>query len=623
MIVTCILLWNRRFIRSLAWLIPAFSLFIARAVETPSEILFLDLEEADSGSFRLLEAERRPGRLKTGNGSGGSVITFQLTDATGSILSSGPAELAPGIRLEFESEDSSGGLQQIAPPVLNHRWKLRLPAIAGASRAALWRRASSGRGFDRAALGPVESRFLGEFELGTANAVSRPISPQALGNSVFKQLVDNGPRESRINLVVLSEGYRSAELTQFEADARKLSTALFKVPHWGEYAALFNVFIIEVASNESGSDHPSQGVFKDTYFSSSFDSYGLERLLTIPPNDLISDYTLGQGRVAALLKQHVPDYDLVLMLVNDTTYGGSGGSPAIASLNTQSAEILIHEIGHSYAGLGDEYDSPFPAYPDIEEPNTTRTTTRSELKWGAWVDSKTPLPTPETSAYASVVGAFEGAHYHSSGWYRPKLSCKMNSLGVGFCEVCAEAHIIGHYRRVSILDSFTPSTTLLELSGNAVTNFLVQPLPLSGRPMEIRWSVNGVVKNAASTNRFDVAAVDLGNGDHRIEALVFDPTVRVRTDPQNLLRKSQAWTVRVSGVTVPVRLGPLIVGADGSVRVTVSGGDVYGVALEASADLVQWSTVTTATVHSGSLVLLDTSPSSVRGARRYYRAVRR
>lgn len=455
-----------------------------------------------------------------------------------------------------------------------------------------------------------------------ANTVSRPISPQALGGSVFKQLVDNGPRESRINLVVLSEGYRSSELTQFEADASKLSTALFKVPHWGEYASLFNFFIIEVASNESGSDHPSQGVFKDTYFSSSFDSYGLERLLTIPPNDLISDYTLGQGRVAALLKQHVPDYDLVLMLVNDTTYGGSGGSPAIASLNTLSAEILIHEIGHSYAGLGDEYDSPFPAYPDIEEPNTTRTTTRVDLKWGAWVDSKTPLPTPETSAYSAVVGAFEGAHYHASGWYRPKLSCKMNSLGVGFCEVCSEAHIIGHYRRVSILDSFTPSTAILELSGNAVTNFLLQPLTLSGRPMEIRWSVNGVVKNSASTNRFDVAAVDLGNGDHRVEALVFDPTARVRTDPQNLLRKSQVWTVRVSGVSSPVRLGPLVVGSDGSVRVTVSGGDVYGVTLEASADLVQWSTVATATVHSGSLVLLDSSPSSVRGARRYYRAVR-
>ena len=92
------------------------------------------------------------------------------------------------------------------------------------------------------------------------------------------------------------------------------------------------------------------------------------------------------------------------------------------------------------AGLGDEYTTANPGYPDIEEPNTTRETNRTAIKWKAWIDASTPVPTPPTNP--NLVGLFEGAHYHPTGWYRPKLNCLMRNFGVGFCEVCQEALVL-------------------------------------------------------------------------------------------------------------------------------------------------------------------------------------
>jgi hypothetical protein len=89
--------------------------------------------------------------------------------------------------------------------------------------------------------------------------------------------------------------------------------------------------------------------------------------------------------VYTLLQNLMPEYDIVMMIVNDAEYGGAGGFPAITSINSSAPEIVIHELGHSFAGLGDEYDAPFPGYPDVEEPNTTRETRREFIKWRPWV----------------------------------------------------------------------------------------------------------------------------------------------------------------------------------------------------------------------------------------------
>jgi len=191
------------------------------------------------------------------------------------------------------------------------------------------------------------------------------------------------------------------------------------------YTFIANAFAISVASAQSGSDHPSYPSFRDTYFNSTYDPVS-DRLITIPTN------STGQGKVDTLLQSFMPQYHLSILLVNDLVYGGSDGidKTAIASTGFSSFEALTHETGHVLANLGDEYTNAYPGFPDTEEPNTTRETRRDFIKWKNWISTDTPVPTPATGAYSGIIGLFNGAHYHTTNWYRPKLDCAMNHYGV-------------------------------------------------------------------------------------------------------------------------------------------------------------------------------------------------
>jgi hypothetical protein len=95
----------------------------------------------------------------------------------------------------------------------------------------------------------------------------------------------------------------------------------------------------------------------------------------------------------------LPAHDAIVLMVNDSEYGGSGGIYAVASMNTWAAEVVTHEFGHSLAGLGDEYEDPYPGFVFADVfPNVSPTADREALKWTEWVDEETPLPTPESAA---------------------------------------------------------------------------------------------------------------------------------------------------------------------------------------------------------------------------------
>src|ERR1019366_296720 len=181
-----------------------------------------------------------------------------------------------------------------------------------------------------------------------------------------------------------------------------------------------------------------------------------------------------------------PNCQLQVLLVNDPTPGGSDGfsKTAIASTAVLFNEmppfppgILTHETGHVLANLGDEYSTPYPGFPDTEEPNTTRQTNRALIKWNAWISTNAPIPTPN-SVGDGVVGLFQGAHYHTTGWYRPELNCVMGSLGVPFCAVCSEALVLSIYQRVRPVDGFSPASTNLSVTNTQPVAFslaLLQP----------------------------------------------------------------------------------------------------------------------------------------------------
>jgi hypothetical protein len=376
-------------------------------------------------------------------------------------------------------------------------------------------------------------------------------SSRAFSQGTIEQLLDNGPNARRINIVFFSEGYTASQAAKYHDDAAAMLNQIMNTEPYREYRSYFNAFAIFVASAESGSDHPSGNVYRDTYFNSSYDSYGIERLVTIPPNDLNGNYSDGRGKVMSLLQKLMPEYDLTVMVVNDDTYGGSGGDVLVTSTHAASGEIVVHEMGHTFAKLGDEYPDAYPGYPDTEEPNTTRQTVRAQLKWRIWSADSIPFPTPQDDPlYGDVVGLFQGAHYHDTGWFRPQLNCKMRSLGVDYCRVCSEAIITSTYGLIHPIDSAFPSASTIALDGTESTMLGVTPLVPTEHSLSIRWLVDGDPVPGAIGPTFNAVGSVLGNGTHTIRVEVIDSTGLVRNDPTSLLVESKEWMVTVAASSV-------------------------------------------------------------------------
>jgi len=298
-------------------------------------------------------------------------------------------------------------------------------------------------------------------------------------------VIESGPRSERINLVVLSEAYTASELaTKFPDDGAAFVEAFLSRQPFAAFRGRFNAYLIAVASNESGADDPSEGISRDTYFNATFDTAGIARLLTIN--------STGRSRVNSLLASLLPEYDIPLVLVNDDQYGGAGGTPPVASTNSASSEIAIHEIGHSFGGLADEYTSDSASYTPSESANATAVTDRELVGWKHWIEAGTPVPTPDTSAWGGKVGLFEGANYRSSGWYRPTRNSLMRSLSRPFEAVNEERLVLRMYDRLPPVAGSDPPAGAVEISSAGAVSFRLDlpPLP-EASDTGVSWYLDG------------------------------------------------------------------------------------------------------------------------------------
>jgi len=371
-------------------------------------------------------------------------------------------------------------------------------------------------------------------------------SARVFSQATITQILSNGPPANCINIVFLSEGYTAAQLNQFTNDAKALLNYVRSGPPFDAYRNYFNGYAISVASAESGADHPLNGIYHNTYFNSSFYCYGIERLLTIPPNDWDSNYADGEGRVYALLQALMPEYDLASVIVNDTEYGGSGGATLITSMNVYSPEIAAHELGHTFAGLGDEYSDAYPGWVPYEMPNVTQQTNRASIRWTAWILGSTPIPTPDTAPYTSVVGLFEGAEYQTTGWYRPQHVCEMRALDYPYCKVCAEALVKAIYTRVRPIISTVPATNTPTTLANAQSvAFNVATLQPDAFKLNVQWFTNNIACVGATNSSFTVFTALLPFGSNQVRVEVTDTNPVVRTDPDQVLRDSRSWQVQI------------------------------------------------------------------------------
>lgn len=306
-------------------------------------------------------------------------------------------------------------------------------------------------------------------------------------------LQDNGPPAEKVDLLVIGEGYVEAELPKFHADARRLVEALFEEEPFRSRRSDFNVWGLDLPSAESGVSRPRALEFRRTPLSAEYNIFDSERYLLTYDNRALRDAA------------SAAPYEFLEIVVNEEQYGGGGifNFQATAAADTGFAEyVFVHEFGHHFAGLADEYYTSDVAYetggayhPEPWEPNVTALHDPEQLKWGDLVEEETPLPTPwnkaafETGsnaaqaerrtlrsqgapeeeidrlfteqmesdtrtlagmAHADKVGAFEGASYEPTGLYRSEIDCLMFTRNpVGFCRVCRRGitRVIDQYSR--------------------------------------------------------------------------------------------------------------------------------------------------------------------------------
>ena len=313
---------------------------------------------------------------------------------------------------------------------------------------------------------------------------SRPPSPGAL-----MKLQKMGDPATKVDLLLLGDGYTAAERPKFERDAQRYMEALFSTSPFREHRQDFNVWGLCPAAEESGVSRPSTGIYRRSPVGAAYDAFGSERYVLTTENRTLRD-------VASFAP-----YEFIEILVNGETYGGGGIFNQYATVaidNKWAGYVGVHEFGHHFAALADEYYTSDVAYlppekkTDPWEPNVTALFDPANLKWKDLVTAGTPVPTPwskeefdgferdiqrqrrelraagkpeaemdelfrkerakedemlGSEKYAGKVGAFEGANYAAKGYYRPEVDCIMFTRHDKFCAVCRRAieRVIGMY----------------------------------------------------------------------------------------------------------------------------------------------------------------------------------
>ena len=264
---------------------------------------------------------------------------------------------------------------------------------------------------------------------------SYSISREKPKSAEVTKIVDNGSSDKNVDIAFIAEGYTKDEQAKFIGDIKRLTDYLFSFPPYDKLKDKFNIWAVEAVSEQSGCDNPRGDIWVKTAVSSSFNTFNIDRYLESYDVKSIRDYAANAP------------YDQIYILVNSDKYGGGGifNHFSLTTVdNALSKQVFIHEFGHAFAGLADEYYTSEVAYVDffnikIEpwQPNIT-TLIDFDRKWKSLLAKDTPIPTPATDTLK--VGVYEGGGYMDRGIYRPAINCRMKTNEAeGFCPACQKA----------------------------------------------------------------------------------------------------------------------------------------------------------------------------------------
>ena len=238
-----------------------------------------------------------------------------------------------------------------------------------------------------------------------------------------------------IKVAIVAEGYQVAEMDQFMKYARETVKSLFNHAIFKKYASSFEIIAIKTPSKDSGVSQPSDNIWKSTAVQSNFDTFYSKRYLTTTHLKQLHNWL-----------ENMP-YQHIIILANTDIYGGGGilnSYTLTTTKNKEFAPVVVHEFGHSFGGLGDEYfyanDIFDPSGDQQVEPWEKNVTSLANFKskWQKIVKPNTPIPTPIADSKKYKIGAYEGLE--GNKLYIPTLTCRMKINNTpDFCPVCSNA----------------------------------------------------------------------------------------------------------------------------------------------------------------------------------------
>ncbi len=271
----------------------------------------------------------------------------------------------------------------------------------------------------------------------TIDPASYFITRESPVSALASRIYGSGDPHTSLDLEFIAEGYTREEMGKFRSDVKRLADLLFNEAPFYKYKDRINIWAVEAVSQESGTDVPGEGIYVNTALNTSYYTFDVDRYLTTRDLGTVDDYAAAAP------------HDQIIILINSPRYGGGGMYnyySAVTSDNTFTPQVFVHEFGHGFAGLADEYYTSRVAYVeyyplDVEpwEPNIT-TMVNFDSKWKNLIARSVPVPTPNNKVYIGVTGLFEGGGYSAKGIFRPSFDCRMKSNQVdSFCEVCQRA----------------------------------------------------------------------------------------------------------------------------------------------------------------------------------------
>ncbi|MEM9292263.1 MAG: M64 family metallopeptidase [Acidobacteriota bacterium] len=501
-------------------------------------------------------------------------VELRLRDTKGQVVYRGVQRVPRWHRSETLLDEDDPRVKEHGTRLAGHHlpveeapFVVRVPVIPGASQLEI----DSGVGLLRTAttfdLDSLAAQFA-HTDQNTTEAIAGAFHEAVPG---FYQ----GNSNNRVDILIVAEGYRHIDDHWFRTDSDAMVAGFMGDRPFTDYSTHFNVWRLFVPSIAMGADRPAcddadagdldTGFTANTYFDATYCNQGIWRNLGVNNSKVFeaaSDY---------------PDWDAIIVLVQSPYRGGSGGALSVTSMDTSYTAsddiigVMQHEFAHSFAGLGDEYETADEDFPECSdrnvstsddcEPNVTDVDFRSGNKWKHWIASSTPVPTSGSLSDPLAAGAWEGARYLTDDIYRSCFNGIMRDSLADFCHVGRERMIVSLYQGgwgipgggVSTIQPGTrsPSAALLNRSAGQKTTFSARAFGPPGTTLTAQWLVNGIVFKTQSVASGGLASYSfssiLPGSTWNIQLRITDnhPNLHSSTRPQ--LAKSQHWTVNIIG----------------------------------------------------------------------------